>query len=108
MNIVPEDAVGFQAWLTENKACEPARTWAEGKTLPEVWSQCENGDWLMWLLNKAGYTWNLVTWDEYIRIIIIASTAEYEHACALTMAEYKRICANTTRLLIPYPFKDIK
>ena len=27
MNIVPEDAVGFQAWLTENEACEPARTW---------------------------------------------------------------------------------
>jgi hypothetical protein len=59
MNTVPEDAVGFQAWLTENEACEPARTWAEGKTLPEVWSQCENGDWLMWLLNKAGYTRNL-------------------------------------------------
>jgi hypothetical protein len=76
--------------------------------LPEVWSQCERSDWLMWLLNKAGYTWNPVTWNEYIRIIIITSTAEYEHACALTMAEYKRICANTTRLLIPYPFKDIK
>ena len=61
----------------------------------------------MWLLNKAGYTWNLVTWNEYIRIITPVWD-EYEHVCALTMAEYKRICANTTRLLIPYPFKDIK
>jgi hypothetical protein len=62
--------------------------------LPEVWSQCERSDWLMWLLNKAGYTWNPVTWNEYIRIIIIASVWD----------EYEHVRTNAIRSLIPYPF----
>ena len=33
-------------------ACLEARKWAEGKTLAEIWDQCERIDWMFWLLGR--------------------------------------------------------
>jgi len=36
------------------RACESAKIWADGKTLAEIWEQCERGDWMLWLACRAG------------------------------------------------------
>ena len=41
-------ALEFASVLRELRACTEARLWAEGKSLEEVWQQCERGDWLLW------------------------------------------------------------
>jgi len=33
-------------------ACPGAREWADGKDLRTIWTTCERGDWLLWLLRK--------------------------------------------------------
>ena len=36
-------------------ACESAREWAATRTSAEaVWTECERGDWLLWLAARAG------------------------------------------------------
>ena len=35
--------------LIDLRACDEARLWAKGKTLAEIWEQCERADWLLWL-----------------------------------------------------------
>ena len=35
-------------------ACEAARVWAADKTIEEVVSTCERGEWLLWLAQKVG------------------------------------------------------
>jgi hypothetical protein len=42
----------FQKLLRELRACSEAVKWAEGKSLAEVWEQCERADWLLWLCVK--------------------------------------------------------
>jgi len=43
------NAIDFQHLLEKLNACTEARDWARGKSLVEVWQQCERGDWLLWL-----------------------------------------------------------
>jgi hypothetical protein len=45
-------AAKFTHLLIRLRACEEARTWAKGKTLEEVWSGCDRGDWLLWLAGR--------------------------------------------------------
>jgi hypothetical protein len=33
-------------------ACSGAQKWAKGKTLAEMWDQCERIDWMFWLFGK--------------------------------------------------------
>ena len=48
-NISAED---FEDLLTELHACHEAKLWAKGKDLAEIWSTCERGDWMLWLLGN--------------------------------------------------------
>ena len=41
--------------LKKLKACSEAVDWAEGKTWEEMWTTCEHGDWMMWLLGKLNF-----------------------------------------------------
>ena len=38
--------------LISIEACSEARKWAKGKTLAEIWDQCERIDWICWLLGR--------------------------------------------------------
>ena len=38
--------------LISKGACSEARKWAKGKTLAEIWDQCERVDWICWLLGR--------------------------------------------------------
>ncbi len=42
----------FSQLLRDIGACADARAWAKGKSLAEVWEQCERGDWLLWLCGR--------------------------------------------------------
>ena len=45
--------MSFQELLVSLTACNEARTWANGKTWPEVYATCERGDWLCWLFVRT-------------------------------------------------------
>ncbi len=44
----------LEVLLVKLKACSEARIWASGKTLTEVWTTCERGDWMLWLAARYG------------------------------------------------------
>jgi immunity protein 5 of polymorphic toxin system len=46
------NALKFQELLTKLGACPEAVIWAKGKSLLEVWKQCERADWLLWLCGR--------------------------------------------------------
>jgi hypothetical protein len=46
------NAIEMQKLLRSLHACKEALTWAKGKTLAEIWEQCERGDWLLWLCGR--------------------------------------------------------
>jgi hypothetical protein len=46
------NAERFEALLDGLGACSEAVGWAEGKSLAEVWTQCERADWMLWLCGK--------------------------------------------------------
>jgi hypothetical protein len=41
--------------LRELRACEAARSWAEGKDLATIWSTCPHGLWMLWLIRQQVY-----------------------------------------------------
>lgn len=53
--------MNFQDFLTEKRACKPAREWATGKTMAEAWETCRRADWLLWLAKKRGVNLRLIT-----------------------------------------------
>ena len=50
-------------------ACSEARAWAKGKTLPEVWEQCDRADWLLWLIGRMV---GEVGWPDHKAIVSVA------------------------------------
>ena len=88
----PFEADAFAAWLIEHDACNEARVWAEGKDLLTIWTTCERGDWLEWLLRVCDYIWTDQAWAEYKRVTAQA-LAEYERVTAQALAEYERVTA---------------
>ena len=53
------NAVEMEKLLLDLRACAEAREWAKGKSLAEVWAECNRADWLCWLTGrmegKAGW-----------------------------------------------------
>ncbi len=45
--------MSIQDTLKRMGACKEALVWAEGKTWPEIYNQCDRGDWLNWLYCRA-------------------------------------------------------
>ncbi len=46
-------ATDFAALLRRLNACEDARRWAAGKGLATAWTECQRGDWLLWLAARV-------------------------------------------------------
>ncbi len=98
-----KDAVGFSNWLFAEGACSEAIAWAHGKDLATAWTTCERGDWLWWLLHRAGYKWERATRAEYgradasawayYRRVTAPEAAEYERAVVSARREYRRAMA---------------
>lgn len=70
-------------------ACKDARQWAKGKTLHEVWTTCERGDWLLWL---AGRMEGQPGWHTRQQIVLAACD------CAETALQYVPVDENRPRL----------
>ena len=85
------NAQEFAQLLRKLGACEAARAWAKGKSLAEVWEQCERGDWLLWLcarmLGKEG-------WPTHPQIILAACD------CAETALKYVKLGEERPRIAI--------
>jgi len=54
------NAEQYQKLLTKLGACHEARHSANNKSLEEVWSTCERGDWLLWLAAKINIDRKLI------------------------------------------------
>lgn len=52
----------FYEWLEENNACKEGLEYAKGKTLEQIWKECHRGDWLCYILDKAGGPWAVPHW----------------------------------------------
>jgi hypothetical protein len=46
------NAEKFRELLRKLSACSDAVEWAKGKSLAEVWEQCDRADWLLWLCQR--------------------------------------------------------
>ena len=73
------NAEEFKVLLQTLNACKDARQWAADKTLHEVWTACERGDWLLWL---AGRMDGKPGWHTRQQIVLAAC------ACAETALQY--------------------
>lgn len=70
------EAKDFEKLLHDLRACKPAKEWAQGKDLTEVWSTCERVDWMFWLLEKMADKSDWLTRKEIVSIACdIAETA---------------------------------
>ena len=50
-------------------ACSPAREWAKGKDLAEIWTTCKRGDWLLWLVGRMV---GREGWPDRTAIVLVA------------------------------------
>jgi hypothetical protein len=46
----------FQSFLARRRACDEGRAWVGSKTPEQAWEECENGEWMDWLL-VVTYSW---------------------------------------------------
>ena len=83
------NAEEYKALLEIIDACKDARQWAADKTLHEVWTTCERGDWLLWL---AGRMEGHPGWHTRQQIVLAAC------ACAETALPYVPVYENRPRL----------
>ena len=47
--------------LKKLNACQPAREWADDKTIEEIWATCYRGDWMLWLARKLNIDKRVLT-----------------------------------------------
>lgn len=89
------NAQKFEKLLEKLGACEPARRWAKGKSLAEVWEQCERGDWLLWLAHRMA---EKKGWPNR-EAVVLACCACAETALKYVPVEEKRplLCIQTAR-----------
>lgn len=48
----------FIDWLIRHEACKSSLEWVGNRTLARAWEECERGDWMLWMMLKAGMTIN--------------------------------------------------
>ena len=82
-NINAED---FSKLLIELGACEEAKDWARGMDFATVWSTCERGNWMLWLLSQMI---DKSEWLSHKQVILIA--------CDCAEASLKYVKAGETR-----------
>jgi len=42
----------IQKILSDLSACDPAITWAQGKSFYAAWQECKRADWMLWLCGR--------------------------------------------------------
>ena len=77
--------------LRDLGACSPARDWAKGKTLEQIWITCERADWLLWLIGKMC---GKKGWPDRKAIVLVACD------CAELALPYVEIGDNRPRCAI--------
>jgi len=86
-------ATRFQTALRKLGACAPARTWAKGKDYATAWQECQNPDWLLWLLaetsNLSPRTNELLA-CRFAREVVHLNTDPRVLACLETRARWAR------------------
>ena len=81
----------FGKLLREIGACGEAVRWAKGKSLAEVWEQCERGDWLLWLCGRMA---DKQDWPSRMDVVLAAC------ACAETALKYVKAGEDRPRIAI--------
>jgi hypothetical protein len=81
----------FMALLRELRACSEAVKWAKGKSLSEVWEQCERGDWLLWLCGRMA---DKEGWPTRKEVVLAAC------ACAEPALKYVKAGEDRPRIAI--------
>ena len=82
--------------LDDLEACGEAKTWAKGKSLAEVWEQCERIDWLFWLCGR------MTKVEGWVKADIFVEAAKYFAAAAAAAAAN----ATAARTYIAYAAAD--
>ena len=85
------DSKEFSKLIRSFRACEEACDWAKGKSLAEVWEQCERGDWLLWLCGRMA---DKPGWPTRNEVILAACD------CAETALKYVKPGEDRPRLAI--------
>ena len=81
----------FSRLLCDIGACVEAREWAKGKSLADVWKQCERGDWLLWLCGRMA---DKDGWPTRREVVLAAC------ACAETALKYVKAGEERPRIAI--------
>lgn len=75
----------WQQQLDRMDACDAALEWcADKSTLAEAWRDCQNGDWLLWLLGRSDLRTRRVPFVACIGEIVSQLTM---HSTAISMAQ---------------------
>ena len=69
----------FKGLLRKFGACAEGVDWADGKSLAQVWDECERGDWMLWL---AAHMIGSEGWPSRKEVVLAAC------ACAETALQY--------------------
>ena len=85
------NAIELTKLLRKLGACDAAREWAKGKDLHEVWTTCEQGDWLLWL---AGRMADKPGWPTRKQIVLAACS------CAETTLKFVKVGEERPRMAI--------
>ena len=85
------NATKMATLLRDLGACSPARDWAKGKTLEQIWITCERADWLLWLIGKMC---GKKGWPDRKAIVLVACD------CAELALPYVEIGDNRPRCAI--------
>ena len=51
----PTPLLPVHQWLTDKKACQSALNWVGTRTLKQAWADCEDPQWMLWLLEHLDY-----------------------------------------------------
>jgi len=72
------NAIEFTNHLIKLNACSEARQWAEGKSLVDAWDQCNDPQWMMWLLGRSTVN----------KKVIATIAVEFAEQCVHNASEY--------------------
>jgi hypothetical protein len=88
----------FHQWLADNNACKEALDWVGDKSLEQSWAECENGEWMAWLIFLLG-TWTdaCATARRACDEAVVTARRTYDGACAPAWRAY----ADNLRAALP-------
>lgn len=85
-----KDMSELKQQLITMSACNEAVEWVGDRTLKEAWSECERGDWMIWLAGKLGI-------DRKLLVLAACDCAEQALKFVQDGEERPRIAIETAR-----------